>query len=82
MNCKHKYVNMEDGTRDKFCVRCSKKFKQAAMHIDPRTEPESQTINPVVNIDVGVYGPDAIEEIQRRVIEGINGSLIRQHTRQ
>lgn len=27
--CKHKWVDMEDGTLDKFCVRCSKKAKQA-----------------------------------------------------
>lgn len=31
--CNHKYVDMEDGTRDKFCVRCSNKFKQAAIQI-------------------------------------------------
>lgn len=33
MKCDHKYVDMEDGTMDKFCVRCSKKFKQAAIHM-------------------------------------------------
>jgi hypothetical protein len=29
MTCKHKYVDMEDGSRDKFCIICSNKFKQA-----------------------------------------------------
>ncbi|AAT59996.1 MULTISPECIES: hypothetical protein [Bacillus cereus group] len=28
MECKHKWVDMEDGTNDKFCVKCSKKLKQ------------------------------------------------------
>lgn len=27
--CKHKWVDMEDGTLDKFCVRCSQKARQA-----------------------------------------------------
>lgn len=29
--CNHKWVDMEDGSLDKFCVRCSKKAKQAVM---------------------------------------------------
>ncbi|PEJ68684.1 hypothetical protein CN680_26030 [Bacillus pseudomycoides] len=28
MECKHKWIDMEDGTNDKFCVKCSKKVKQ------------------------------------------------------
>ncbi|MEK4636871.1 hypothetical protein NST14_11840 [Bacillus sp. FSL W8-0519] len=28
MECKHKWVDMEDGTNDKLCVKCSKKVKQ------------------------------------------------------
>lgn len=29
--CDHKWIDMEDGTLDKFCVRCSSKKKQAVM---------------------------------------------------
>lgn len=29
--CNHKWVDMEDGSRDKFCVRCGNKAKQAMM---------------------------------------------------
>lgn len=29
--CKHKWVDMKDGSLDKFCVRCSKEAKQAVM---------------------------------------------------
>lgn len=28
MDCKHKWVDMEDGTNDRFCVKCSQKAKQ------------------------------------------------------
>ncbi|WP_390208879.1 hypothetical protein [Bacillus toyonensis] len=28
MECKHKWVDMEDGTNDRFCVKCSQKAKQ------------------------------------------------------
>jgi hypothetical protein len=31
--CEHKWVDMEDDTLDKFCVRCSKKCRQAVMAI-------------------------------------------------
>ena len=29
--CNHKWIDMEDGSLDKFCVRCSEKAKQAVM---------------------------------------------------
>ncbi|MED0939588.1 hypothetical protein P4T37_23105 [Bacillus mobilis] len=28
MKCQHKWVDMEDGTNDKFCVKCNGKFKR------------------------------------------------------
>lgn len=28
MKCAHKWVDMEDGTNDRFCVKCSQKAKQ------------------------------------------------------
>lgn len=31
MKCEHKYVDMEDGTLRKFCVRCSKFASQAQL---------------------------------------------------
>lgn len=40
--CKHKWVNMEDGTLDKFCVRCRKFAKQAQMSM-PVTMPTGLT---------------------------------------
>lgn len=32
-DCNHKWVNMEDGSLDKFCVRCSKKAMQAELSL-------------------------------------------------
>lgn len=31
--CDHKWVDMEDGSLDKFCVRCSQKAKQAVNYL-------------------------------------------------
>ncbi|MCI0767438.1 hypothetical protein [Bacillus sp. TL12] len=34
MKCKHKWIDMEDGTNDRFCVKCSQKAKQMAIALD------------------------------------------------
>jgi hypothetical protein len=31
--CNHKWIDMEDGSRDRFCVRCSKKAMQAVISL-------------------------------------------------
>ena len=41
--CNHKWIDMEDGSLDKFCVRCSEKAKQAVMF--------QPTINISINSD-------------------------------
>lgn len=38
--CNHKWIDMEDGSLDKFCVRCSKKAMQAVM------------LKPTINISI------------------------------
>ena len=35
--CNHKWIDMEDGTFDKFCVRCSEKAKQNFAVFEERT---------------------------------------------
>lgn len=32
MNCKHEWIDLKDGTRDKICLKCGKKAMQGAMH--------------------------------------------------
>lgn len=82
-SCKHKWVNMEDGSGDKFCVKCSRKAKQATMLL-PITE---TTIAPIArsslppiaretitihtgNTNLGnveVYADDIIKEINKEI---------------
>ena len=45
--CKHKWVDMEDGTLDQFCVRCSLKQMQNAM-LMPKV--------PSISADIGFLG--------------------------
>ena len=33
MKCVHKWIDMEDGSLDKICVKCSKKAKQAVAYM-------------------------------------------------
>ncbi|WJE54315.1 hypothetical protein QRE66_08790 [Bacillus cereus] len=54
MECKHKWIDMEDGTNDQFCIKCSMKQKQAMMVSDIG-------LNLGVNIAVGIRQPVARE---------------------
>jgi len=62
--CNHKWVAMEDGTNDKFCVRCRKFAMQAVAVV-----PNGLNIN--IAIENAMHKPTTIEsmvnEIQRRV---------------
>ena len=62
MKCNHKYVNMEDGTRDKFCVRCSKKAKQAALYINHEVD---------IKIDI-----DSNKIVEEEIIKQISKDLM------
>ena len=46
--CEHKWIDMEDGSHDKFCVRCSKKAKQAVAYIPL----------PEIKVDINVIAPN------------------------
>jgi len=77
VECKHKWVDMQDGTRDKICLRCGKKAKQAAAYLPLRTIPNTQSlIQPilretiVINIDssrVTVYKDEILDEISKQL---------------
>ncbi len=43
-NCEHEWVDMKDGTRDQFCLKCSNKAKQNVMYVQP-------TINIDISLD-------------------------------
>lgn len=60
MKCNHKYVDMEDGTRDKFCVRCGKRAKQGVMYIKPKIE-----------IQIGDVNKNVIDRIAKEIERGI-----------
>lgn len=57
--CDHKWVDMEDGSYDKFCVRCSKKAKQAVMAMP-------------LNINVNINNEQDIISIAKELNKQIN----------
>lgn len=74
--CKHKWVDMEDGTLDKFCLKCSKKAKQGQLHfIKPKapigdpTKTKDVNDNTSINntsINIGLGGC-SMEEMERQL---------------
>lgn len=73
--CNHKWVVMEDGTNDKFCVRCRKFVMQAVatfndhlnMGVDFGSPLSDRTVFTVVNINQ----PSNIKNIARELSEHI-----------
>ena len=82
MNCEHKYVNMEDGTGDKFCVRCSKKAMQGQLQMDPRVNPKTTIVegirsSPVSEIKINIK-IDAVD-VADKMHEKLRQTIIRDH---
>jgi hypothetical protein len=75
--CEHKWVDMENGSRDKFCVRCSNKAKQAVNYlplmpsiadigVQPAILRETVTINMGGHLgSVDVYKDKILDEISK-----------------
>lgn len=77
--CKHKWVDMEDGTIDKFCVRCRKFAMQAVM----KSASASATVNassPMVretievpfytgseHVRINVYKDDLLKQMNKEI---------------
>jgi hypothetical protein len=62
--CKHKWIDMEDGTLDRFCVRCSKKAKQAVMR-QVMIEPAVPVTMPILREKMTVYTPVGMMEVDK-----------------
>lgn len=78
--CKHKWVDMEDGTLRKFCVRCARFAKQAQMAMSataPIQAPNSQPIaretievpfyNGSEHTGITVYKDQLIKQINKEI---------------
>lgn len=83
--CIHKWVDMEDGTLDKFCVRCSHKAKQAVasfphpevnVEITLSTKSYLQPLSPFADYvpNKVIISGEAITEIHRLAQIGRNRS--------
>lgn len=81
MKCQHKWIDMEDRTNDKFCVKCSEKVKQMQISL-PISIPininaalpmarEKMTINPYGHLHE-VYKDDWMREFNKERGFGIN----------
>lgn len=62
VNCNHKYVNLEDGSFDKFCVRCCNRFKQAMADI-PKFETVIKLSDPsMIGVPTTIIFQDGVIE--------------------
>lgn len=73
MKCKHKWVDMEDGTLDKFCVRCRKFAMQAVVTLNAGQElnsgnsiRESMVNDVTARMGINIK-PPRIEDVAREV---------------
>ncbi|MGI6436420.1 MAG: hypothetical protein ACOX0F_13925 [Syntrophomonadaceae bacterium] len=82
MKCKHKWIDADDGTRDKICTKCLKRAKQTVLYFD--TQPILQPLTPnlsmpvlreTITINTGpshlgkvtVYKDDLLSEINKQL---------------
>lgn len=73
MKCKHKWVDMEDGTLDRFCVRCRKFAMQAQMTLSSgqglnsiNYTGESMVNDVAIRMGINIK-PPIIEDVAREV---------------
>lgn len=59
-NCKHKWIDVGDGSRDKLCVRCGKRAAQAVALLP------WQDIR--ANIKLNMPNPDPLRELERETM--------------
>lgn len=84
MKCDHKFVDMEDGSRDKFCVRCGNRFAQAFAQIPtPEISVQVNLPDPSKNMmmpmsQMGAIGGSMIK-IQDKVIEALHNEILRKN---
>lgn len=84
--CKHKWIDMEDGTLDQFCMKCSIKQKRNVMALPlsesvvaPITVPilrETMAVHTLVGM-MNVYKDDLMKDFKESQGIGINQSLFR-----
>lgn len=82
MKCKHEWIDTEDGSKDKICIRCFKRAKQAVAYY-PVAQPIMQPLTPdlaqpmlreTITINTGasnlgkvtVYKDDLLRETQKQ----------------
>lgn len=62
MKCKHRWIELKDGTRDKICIDCGKRAKQAVMYFDNKPREKEGIIT--INIGSGdINTGDIVKEI-------------------
>jgi hypothetical protein len=76
MKCNHKWVDMEDGSLDKFCLRCSNKAMQAVSISVEINLPSPNTFAMAPMRATGFNGPTTLK-IEDKVIEHLHNSIMR-----
>lgn len=70
VKCEHKWVDMEDGTNDKFCVKCRKFAMQGQMAMSK--SPKSYDLK--ADISISFEQPD-ISEIAKQIDREMKRSM-------
>lgn len=65
--CKHKWVDMEDGTFDKFCVRC-RKFAMQAQLAMPASE---------LSVETKIEGSISLSITPEQIVKRFNEDLFK-----
>ncbi len=84
--CEHKWIDMEDGSLDKFCVRCSNKAKQAVAYLPEVTieirmpDPSTCVMEPMST--EGIVFATTKMNIDSRAIEYLNNQILKARNHQ
>lgn len=63
--CNHKWIDMEDGSLDTFCVRCRKKGMQSVMVMPVECESIVPNAIPIMRETMSVHTPVGMMEVDK-----------------
>lgn len=83
VRCKHKWVDLKDGTRDKFCSKCGKKAKQAVAYLPLGANSTSRPTQPLMHpaqretimVNTGKLNLGKVEVYKDDILEAISKQL-------
>lgn len=81
MKCKHEYIPLKDGSLDKYCIKCDKKFMQAANYLSSANELSPSLAQPIMRetIRINMGGHIGSADVYKdELAKEINSSFTKQ----